>query len=395
MAAGITKKTLYRHFESKEALLLAIHEKFVQRVLQVEIDSNEPPDDQIARYIRTFVATVVSHLDEVRVFFEERRHLSPASLDRVTELRGRYEGGLRETLASGMTGGTFREYDVPLVSQAVLGAVANIYGWFRPGGKLSAPEIADGLAAMFLDGLVQAAAKITSDQDIASTEPVNHSAGDLLDFPTENLDAVDWDANPVLSRVLDVAAQLFYTQGYDSMSTRDLARGAGLTQSGLYYHIPNKESVLFQVNRRLARQAVRNAQSILANESDPVQALRNIIVTHCETVAHNLGALRALSSEMRLLDAPHHAEILALNQQYVRIFSLAVRSAVSGRVSPSASTDVLAVAIVGMLNFMHNWYIERSRMRATEIGETFFDLIWTGLLAQPATAPSRPAESSA
>jgi AcrR family transcriptional regulator len=184
----------------------------------------------------------------------------------------------------------------------------------------------------------------------------------------------------VLSRILDVASEMMYEQGYDNMSTRGLAEAAGLTKSALYYYIPNKESVLFQVNLRLTLAGLSDVERISAQTADPVEALRQIVVTHCETVARNMGALRALSYEMRFLGPEHRDRILELRRAYVRAFALAVRKAV-GADPGDARTDIAALAVMGTLNFMHHWYTEGARLSAGKVGETLFDLVWAGLRA--------------
>jgi AcrR family transcriptional regulator len=381
--SGITKRTLYKYIGSKEALLLAIHEKFLERVLAAA-DPQGRPDEQIVDLLRNYIRTVVANPDEIRVFFEERKHLSPASLARVVELRDRYEQVFRDTLARGISDGTFRGCDLSLVTEGVLGAVADMYEWYRPGGRLDADQITDVFAALFLGGLRKAATELSRQR---SREPVRGREEATAETASGNDDAGvdrDWSESPVLVRILDAASDIMYDQGYDNMSTRGLAEAAGLTRSALYYYIPSKEEVLFQVNRRLARFGLGNVRQIIAETADPVEALRAIVVAHCETVARNMGALRALSYEMRFLDPPHHAEILALRRDYAKTFSGAVRAAVGGKAANARGTDVLAIAIMGMLNFMHHWYIEGARLSATKIGETFFDLIWNGLLAAPA-----------
>lgn len=45
-------------------------------------------------------------------------------------------------------------------------------------------------------------------------------------------------------RILDVAATLFITQGYDGTSLREIADEMGFTKAALYYHFPSKEDLL-------------------------------------------------------------------------------------------------------------------------------------------------------
>ena len=44
-------------------------------------------------------------------------------------------------------------------------------------------------------------------------------------------------------RVMDVAEDLFATQGYDGTSLRQIAQGAGIKEPGLYNHFTGKQSL--------------------------------------------------------------------------------------------------------------------------------------------------------
>jgi AcrR family transcriptional regulator len=47
--------------------------------------------------------------------------------------------------------------------------------------------------------------------------------------------------------ILDVAEQLFMTQGYQATSTRQITQILGVTQPTIYYHFKKKEDIYYQV----------------------------------------------------------------------------------------------------------------------------------------------------
>jgi AcrR family transcriptional regulator len=371
--AHITKRTLYRYFSSKEKILLAIHEEALGHLLK-PVDLHGEIPDQLTDLLQNYINTVAAHGPEIQVFFEERKHLSEPNLTKVVQLRDQHEEVFRETIRKGISKAVFRQLDVPIVTEGILGAVASMYEWYRPDGALTAADIGDTASALFLHGLSAVtartecgAAAADKRQGLAAKTPVI----ELSEHPT-------WDENPVLSRILDAASALFYEHGYDKASTRDLADAAQLTKSALYYYIPNKESILFQLNLRLTVRGIESLTRISRDNSDPVDTLREIVLWQCQTIAENLGALRALSYEMRFLDADHYSEIKRLRSEYARLFGAAVRAAAGVR-SPDGNTNVTGMLILGMLNFMHHWYTDAGRLSPAQIGEGFFDLIWHGM----------------
>lgn len=68
------------------------------------------------------------------------------------------------------------------------------------------------------------------------------------------------------SRILAQAERLFRTQGYNTVTMRDIAREVGIRQASLYYHFPSKEQLfvgvtegMFERHRTGLQQAIQDA----------------------------------------------------------------------------------------------------------------------------------------
>lgn len=381
IAAGaqITKRTLYRYFDSKESLLLAIHEQFLERLLQ-PIDLRGTPRERFRLLIENYVQTVIEHGDQIRVFFEERKNLSLENAEKVVNLRDGHEKLFRETLAEGTSAGDFRTFDVPLTAEGVLGAIASLYQWYDPEKWLAPTDVVAVISGLFLDGLAHTAAtarpivRRRRGSAPGPARPARHGDPRAIVEAAELL----WAENPVLTKILDTAAAMFYDRGYDNTNTRELADGAGLTKSALYYYIPNKEAVLYQLNLRLTVQGLSIERELVEAHPDPVAALRAIIEWQSKSVAENLGALRALSIEMRFLDPGHYDQIQVVRSEYAGLFTDVVKAASGTWAVPKLARPV-ALIILGMVNFMNHWYTPDGRLTAEQIGTEFFDLVWHGV----------------
>lgn len=379
--AQITKRTMYRYFSSKEDLLFAIHEQFLERLLQ-PIDLRGTPLERFTALLENYVETAITHRDQIRVFFEERKNLSPESLARVIGRRDEHEKLFRQTLADGVAAGDFRELDVTVTTEGVLGAVAGLYQWYDPAGWLSPRDIATTLSTLFTAGLERSA------QTLSPTMRRGHSAkspGGRKRATESDPGAVVataesmWADDPVLFKILDAAATMFYERGYDNTNTRALADAAGLSKSALYYYVPSKEAILFQLNLRLSARGLDAERELIAGNPDPVEALRALIYWQCRAVAENLGALRSLSFEMRFLEPTHYEQIQVLRAEYARNFTAVLRGTCSHWVVPELSRP-MGLAILGMMNFMDQWYTPSGRLSPDGIAAGFFSLIWDGIL---------------
>jgi hypothetical protein len=87
------------------------------------------------------------------VFLDEWRFLSPDRREQVAARRDAYEALFRQAISAGIRDGVFAGVDARLTAMAILSALNGIASWYRPDGLLSADEIADSYADLFLQAL--------------------------------------------------------------------------------------------------------------------------------------------------------------------------------------------------------------------------------------------------
>jgi AcrR family transcriptional regulator len=155
-ALNLQGGSLYAHVASKEDVLWAIVTRAAdhyQSLVGPIAVSVAPPQERLRDMIRAHVAVVTSSQRDAAVFLHEWRLLSP---DRRTELGARrdaYEGLFRKVIAEGSAVGIFRTVDPKLTAMAILSALNGIATWYRPDGALSAEQVADQHAELFLHAL--------------------------------------------------------------------------------------------------------------------------------------------------------------------------------------------------------------------------------------------------
>lgn len=155
--ASITKRTLYKHMGSKGRILLEIHEQFIAEGLERwrgVVARGGSPEVRLRGLIEEHVQTVAEFQPAISVFFEEFKHLSPEERRLIIERRDAYETILRETLRQGFESGVFPRADLDVTTKGILGALTEVYRWYKPEAELDSDQIARFLADQFLDGLL-------------------------------------------------------------------------------------------------------------------------------------------------------------------------------------------------------------------------------------------------
>lgn len=146
-ASGLAAGGLYHYISSKEELLFAVLAQLMDPLLEqaraIEA-SDAPAAERLRELLRVWLAHIERDHDHMLVFTQERRVLErDERWKQVRESRQAFEEVLGRLVAAAVPHG-----DTRLRVLALLGMVNHTALWFRPGGRLSTDEIADGYWAL-------------------------------------------------------------------------------------------------------------------------------------------------------------------------------------------------------------------------------------------------------
>ncbi len=157
-AAGILSGSLYHHFDSKESMVDEILSSFqielfarYDEILGSDLDARAKVD----AVVRVSFEAIDQHHAEVAIFQNDSSYLMEFEgfgylREHNTRFREMWLGLLREGVASG----TLRpDVDAELVFRFIRDTVWVAVRWYRPGGELSAEEVADQYLSILLDGI--------------------------------------------------------------------------------------------------------------------------------------------------------------------------------------------------------------------------------------------------
>ena len=149
-ATGLTAGGLYHYIGSKDQLLVRICEQLMEPLLErVEaiVASGDPAEEQLRAIVREWTAHVEAYRHHMRVFTQERHVLERGAQWRDVR---RQRKAFEELLAGVLSRVPLRSADPDLALRALLGMVNHTAQWFRPRGRLTAQQVADGYVDLIL-----------------------------------------------------------------------------------------------------------------------------------------------------------------------------------------------------------------------------------------------------
>ncbi len=153
---GLAQSSLYNHFPTKEALVIAVMERsfeLVDGTVRAVFESAPPSLDLLHAALHAHALQHIHGIKETMVFEVEGRHMSPVMRQRIVELRSIYEHRFYDLAERLVAAGCLDPTDLVTRVRMLLTAGTRINGWFRPGGALTEEQVAEiyanfGLASL-------------------------------------------------------------------------------------------------------------------------------------------------------------------------------------------------------------------------------------------------------
>jgi len=153
--------SLYAHVTSKQDVLWSIVEQTASR-FEAAADAIETADPGGATFgrgvylialIRAHVGVVTDDIERASVFVHEWRALQGSRREEIARRRDAYEDRFRTVIQDGVRSGAFHAVDPVATTAFLLTALNGLVGWYKPGGRLSARQIAAAYADYLVKGL--------------------------------------------------------------------------------------------------------------------------------------------------------------------------------------------------------------------------------------------------
>jgi AcrR family transcriptional regulator len=155
-AVGLAKPTLYHYFDSKDRILLEVHEEFISLLLGRQRHRAADDDTDMSELLYEVMVDILdlmrTHRGHVRVFFEHHRELAPASREGILAGRDAYFSSVRRLFEVGRDRGEF-DCDPQLSAMALFGMCNWAYQWYDPKGRLTTEDVARYFHGVLIHGI--------------------------------------------------------------------------------------------------------------------------------------------------------------------------------------------------------------------------------------------------
>jgi len=156
---GVGKGTLYRYFDDKKTLFLAVFEEGTTRLMQTIRAKVEPiadPREKIATAVRTYFEFFDNDRELIEILMQIRSEFKDEYRQIYLAMYSDYIVRIQKNLRKGIKLGIFRQMDVEKTANAMSSTLQGLLqSFYMRRAKKVLPAMAEAVIALLLEGLLR------------------------------------------------------------------------------------------------------------------------------------------------------------------------------------------------------------------------------------------------
>ncbi|WKG01781.1 TetR/AcrR family transcriptional regulator [Mycolicibacterium sp. HK-90] len=349
-AAGILPGSLYHHFESKEAILVELLERYhedldrIAEQAQSRLDGPDPasPFDRIAELGADIARCAVAHRAALQMSFYE----SPSSNPELMALAQRRPTAtleaMQQTLRAARWSGYLRaDIDLAVLSDRMCQSMLRV-GLDVTRHNAAPEKVAILLCRILLEGL---SSGHPTDAEL-DRSPAFLAADDVVQSWIVEAGS---EADDKTAHIRAVARAEFGRRGYEGTTVRDIASAAGMGTGTVYRLIGSKDELLAAIMQSFGEKIAVGWNSVLSSEGTVIEKLDALSWIHTNALDQFGDEFRIQLAWMRQSppDTPNPGWLFT--QRVKQVKSLLTQGIKAGEIGiDSPSNEILARSVIGV-----------------------------------------------
>ncbi|MEP1472006.1 MAG: TetR/AcrR family transcriptional regulator [Halieaceae bacterium] len=375
---GLTKTSLYYYVKTKEELIyqcymaaLESHHAHLDRIEQLHSD---PLDRASAFFLQHF---------ENWADAREGKGVHIAALLEIASLKGSHRDDvetqyitmfkrLRQYLRDGIEQGKLRQCDATSATRAILGSVEWIFYWLH---NIPTDQV-QSIGEQALDVLARGLYAGKGNFEPASIKLKPASANQVQGFDREEQNRLKQEA------FYKTGTWFFNKKGFNGASLDEIAEHLKVSKGAFYYHIKNKEDLLFNCYKN-SLDIVQNLQEQAA-ETD-VTGLQKVELS-CRQIFYaqnsEQGPLIRYNT-ITALPPPLRRKVLQRTNANNSMFESFIKAGIEDGSVREVNTVIAQNLIAGSINAAMDISLWRRVDNIEDAATDYFDVFFNGLLPRP------------
>jgi TetR/AcrR family transcriptional regulator, cholesterol catabolism regulator len=181
------------------------------------------------------------------------------------------------------------------------------------------------------------------------------------------------------TEIFNAALRLFQAKGYHGASMQDIADAVGMQKASLYYYFHSKEELLVLVCERGSGAFTQELEEIVASDLNATEKLERAIECHLVALCEQLDLFTVFLREQKFLGAVQKRQLRGEGKKHAELLAMILEQGISSGEFRTVNVTVTALAVLGMCNWLYEWYSPDGALSPREIAADFSQLTLNGL----------------
>jgi len=180
--------------------------------------------------------------------------------------------------------------------------------------------------------------------------------------------------------LIDVAARVFYEQGYKGATMQTIADELGILKGGLYHYVNSKEDLLYHVIESPHREALDLVHECKSMGGDVVARLTALVRGQVLKLTKNYIYWHIFLNDYESLNEKQKRQLVEERKTYQGYLrSLIEEGQAQGAFRADLDPSLVSLAVLGMVNWASHWYRPDEKRSPEKIADEFVALVLRGL----------------
>lgn len=189
--------------------------------------------------------------------------------------------------------------------------------------------------------------------------------------------AADYDERK--QAIVETAAALFASRGFNGASVADLAQRCKTSKSLIYHYYESKEDILYDVMISHVRALEEAAAAAVAGDASAAQKLRDLARRFMALYVGAADRHKVLLNDLDHVPKARRAEIVAVQRGLIEIVRKLLVEIEPRLKRKNGASFAAAMLFFGAINWTHTWFDPKGAVSAGALADMAVDLSLGGL----------------
>ncbi len=213
--------------------------------------------------------------------------------------------------------------------------------------------------------------KLKTVQKLPESSPFDDSPEDVYEVE----DIRDAVSKLKRERIIAVAVDLFYRNGFNNTTLEAVAEKINVTKPFIYSHFKSKNDVLAEICSRGIRASLNVLNQVVASERSPTEKVRSLVRDFMLAVLENQEHIAIYTREQKHLSKKDSDAIESMRREFDQKLVALITEGVNANEFSVDDVHIASLAVGGIVSWSYVWYRPHGRLTPLETADRVSELV--------------------